>query len=148
MQPAGIVVPAFTPHNTRLLLLSSIGEPYDPVTGKGTLGKNLPHQVTSGSRAWIIYNERLNAFITSGAVGLNFADFDGDRALDPSSGILRGGTFGRGTSPSGLPIGSFGRIPPGKRRATRARSARRLPSACGTGLDPEMDPAAILSRTG
>src|SRR6202034_842550 len=45
-QPASIVVLAtFTLNNTRLLYLSKIGTPYDAAAGKGTLGKNLTHQV-------------------------------------------------------------------------------------------------------
>ena len=40
----------FTLNNVRLLLLSKIGTPYDPATGKGTLGKNLTHQVGGASR--------------------------------------------------------------------------------------------------
>jgi len=45
-QPASTVVPAsFTLNNSRLLLLSKIGTPYDPNTRKDTLGRNLTHQV-------------------------------------------------------------------------------------------------------
>lgn len=40
-QPADVVVlAAFTMSNTRLLLLSGIGLPYDPSTGEGVVGKN------------------------------------------------------------------------------------------------------------
>ena len=34
-----------TPNSVRLLLLSDIGDRYDPVAGKGRLGKNLTHRV-------------------------------------------------------------------------------------------------------
>src|SRR5436190_22877157 len=45
-QPASTVVLAsFTLNNTRLLLLSKIGTPYDPNPRKDTLGRNLTHQV-------------------------------------------------------------------------------------------------------
>jgi hypothetical protein len=41
-QPAATVVLAsFTLSNTRLLALSKIGTQYDPITRKGTLGRNL-----------------------------------------------------------------------------------------------------------
>ncbi|HYM11558.1 MAG TPA: hypothetical protein VEU62_12545, partial [Bryobacterales bacterium] len=69
---------------------------------------------TSGGGGSIIFNEPLNGFMTTGSVGYNYADFDGDRGADPASGILRGGTIGRGTSPGELPIASFGRVPPGE----------------------------------
>src|SRR5207244_1547425 len=46
-QPASLVfLASWTFNNTRLLLLSGIGEPYHPATGRGTLGSNLTHQVT------------------------------------------------------------------------------------------------------
>ena len=47
-QPAELVfLASWTLNNTRLLLLSGIGEPYNAQTGKGTLGRNLTHQVCS-----------------------------------------------------------------------------------------------------
>ena len=40
LQPAGVVIVAgWTLNSVRLLLLSKVGEPYDPATGKGTLGR-------------------------------------------------------------------------------------------------------------
>ena len=45
-QPADIVfLGTWTVHNTRLFLLSGIGEPYDAQRGKGAVGHNLTHQV-------------------------------------------------------------------------------------------------------
>src|SRR5271154_4104160 len=42
IQPASIVILAsWTLNNARLLMLSKVGEAYDPATGKGTTGKNL-----------------------------------------------------------------------------------------------------------
>ena len=38
---------AFGINNVRLLLLSGIGQPYDPVTDKGVVGRNYTHQTTS-----------------------------------------------------------------------------------------------------
>jgi gluconate 2-dehydrogenase alpha chain len=112
LQPANIVIlAAWTPHNVRLLLLSATGDPYDPASGKGTLGKNLTHQVGSGG-GMIIHDKPLNSFMTSGATGFVFADLNGDRGADPSFGTLQGGMFGRGNSPVALPITSFGMIPP------------------------------------
>src|ERR1700693_4280925 len=46
-QPADVVVLAsWTLNNTRLLLLSGVGEPYNPSTGTGTVGRSLTHQVS------------------------------------------------------------------------------------------------------
>ena len=46
-QPAGIVVlSAYVFGNISLLFNSGIGEPYDPVTGKGAVGKNYCYQLS------------------------------------------------------------------------------------------------------
>jgi gluconate 2-dehydrogenase alpha chain len=113
-QPAEVVVlSAWTPNSVRLLLLSDIGEKYDPVTAKGTLGKNLTHQVTSGASGMLVFKERLNLFMGSGAVGYGVADLDGDIKHEVPENILRGGTFLRGAATGEGPAGSFGRVPNG-----------------------------------
>jgi gluconate 2-dehydrogenase alpha chain len=115
MQPAELVVlSAWTPNSVRLLLLSEIGEAYNPVTGQGTLGKNLTHQVTSGGAGMLVFKEHLNLFMGSGAVGYGIADFDGDLKEEPPEKILRGGLFLRGAAASQGPVASFGRIPRGE----------------------------------
>jgi gluconate 2-dehydrogenase alpha chain len=111
-QPADAVVLAtFTLNNVKLLSLSKIGTPYDPVTEKGTLGKNLTHQV-GGASTRIMFDKPLNAFMGSGAMGMMIADFDGDHALTGSESIVRGGTISVGTS-GNRPIASFGSYPAG-----------------------------------
>ncbi|MFX5956686.1 GMC family oxidoreductase N-terminal domain-containing protein, partial [Acinetobacter baumannii] len=48
-QPADLVLlTAFQTHNVRLLLLSGIGKPYDPVSGEGVVGKNFAYQYNGG----------------------------------------------------------------------------------------------------
>ena len=45
-QPAALVMLcAFQLHNVRLLLLSKIGAPYDPISGEGVVGKNFAYQI-------------------------------------------------------------------------------------------------------
>jgi gluconate 2-dehydrogenase alpha chain len=45
-QPADLVIlGAYTLNNIRLLLLSEIGQAYDPNTGTGVVGRNFTHQV-------------------------------------------------------------------------------------------------------
>jgi len=112
MQPAGVVIlSAWTTHNVRLLMLSKIGEQYDPATGKGLVGKNLTHQVITSARAWLVTNEPMNGFMNNSGLGYRISDYDGNYNIKPEDGILRGGTFTRGGLGGDLPISSFGRIP-------------------------------------
>lgn len=114
MQPASIVVlSSFTPNNTRLLLMSKIGNPYDPATGKGTLGKNFTHTVGGGGSATLVFDKPLNLFMNAGGQAIRIADFDGFNGIPADSGALRGG-LGGGGGGGGRPIASFGRIPAGE----------------------------------
>ena len=110
-QPASIVVLAtFTLNNTRLLYLSKIGTPYDAAAAKGTLGKNLTHQVDGNTRVFL--NQPLNAFMGTGALGMRISEFDGDHGLTGSEGLLRMGTIGV-LSNGNRPIDSFDASPRG-----------------------------------
>jgi gluconate 2-dehydrogenase alpha chain len=110
-QPAGIViVGGWTLNTVKLLLLSKAGTPYDPATGKGTLGKNLTHQVSQTTR--IYFDKPLNAFMGAGGLGIGISDFDGKEGVDSHPGVLRGGNI-RVMSGGDTPIASFGQIPSG-----------------------------------
>ena len=114
-QPASIVVLAtFTLNNTRLLYLSKIGTPYDAAAGKGTLGKNLTHQVDGNVRVFL--DRPLNAFMGTGALGMRISEFDGDHGLTGSEGLLRMGTIGV-LSNGNRPIDSFDASPRGSANA-------------------------------
>lgn len=114
MQPASLVIlSSFTPSNVKLLLLSKIGQPYDPESGKGTLGKNFCHQMSGGGGGQIVYKDPLNSFMNAGGQGVYFSDFDGFNRIDPDAHILRGGTF-TGGGGGGHAISSFGAVPPGE----------------------------------
>jgi gluconate 2-dehydrogenase alpha chain len=113
-QPAGVVIlAAWTTHNVRLLMLSRIGEQYDPVANKGLVGRNLTHQVITSTRAQLVLKDPMNAFMNNSGLGYRISDYDGNFGIKPSDGILRGGTFNGGSGVTVLPISSFGRIPPG-----------------------------------
>lgn len=109
-QPASLVfLASWTLNNTRLLLLSGIGEPYDPATGRGTVGSNLTHQVSVGA-ATAFFDQPLNRFMGSGSAGILFSDFDRDDLDRSSLNFIRGGYFGaRGYGFQ--PIGAFGVLP-------------------------------------
>ena len=96
--------------NNRLLMLSGTDAQYDPATGRGTLGKNLTHQV-SFTAATVFFDKPLNRFMGAGGAGRRFADFDGDVFDHSKLPFLRGGIFGAimtGTAP----IATFGVLPP------------------------------------
>jgi gluconate 2-dehydrogenase alpha chain len=110
-QPAGTVILAsFTLNNVRLLSLSKIGTPYDPASGKGNLGRNLTHQVDHNTRVFM--DRPLNLFMGTGSLGIRIPDFDGDRDLNGSDGLLRFGMLTCQTSGS-RPIATFDTAPQG-----------------------------------
>lgn len=109
-QPAELVfVASWTLNNTRLLLLSGIGEPYNPQTGKGTLGRNLTHQVFF-SAATAFFDKPLNRFMGSGASGICVGDLDGDAFDHSGVRFVRGGTL-LAMSFGFRPIANFGVVP-------------------------------------
>lgn len=112
-QPADVVIlSSWTVSNNRLLMMSGIGERYDPTTGRGTLGRNLTHQVMQ--EVQLFFDKSLNAFMGSGSLGSGIGEFAGDPlGTDPSDGILRGSEL-RVVTGGGLPISSFGEPPPGE----------------------------------
>jgi len=110
-QPADLIfLAAFMLNNPRLLLLSNIGKPYDPVSGKGTVGRNLTHQVIAPV-VTLFLDRPLNRFMSSGADGISIGDFDGDNFDHTELSFLRGGIL-RALSETGGPIASFGMLPP------------------------------------
>jgi gluconate 2-dehydrogenase alpha chain len=109
-QPADLLfLASWTLNNTRLLLLSGIGEPYDPSTGKGTVGRNLTHQVQFGA-AQAFFEKPLNRFMGSGAAGICIGDLDGDVFDHDKVPFLRGGTL-MALSLGYRPIANFGVVP-------------------------------------
>ncbi len=110
LQPASLVfLSSWTFNNTRLLLLSGIGEPYDAATGRGTVGSNLTHQV-SISAATAFFDQPLNRFMGSGSAGILMSDFDGDVFDHDKLGFVRGG-FLAARGYGFQPIASFGVVP-------------------------------------
>ena len=110
-QPADMVfLGSWTLNNTRLLLLSGIGEPYDPATGKGVVGRNLTHQV-SFTAAVAFFEKPLNRFMGAAPAGTRISDFDGDTMDHGNLPFLRGGTMA-GIGQGYQPIVSFGTLPP------------------------------------
>jgi gluconate 2-dehydrogenase alpha chain len=110
LQPADVVILAsWAISNTRLLLLSGIGEAYDPKTRKGQVGRNATHQVAGGIRVFM--DKPLNAFMGAGASGIAISDFEGDN-FDHAPLDFLGGAYVQASSPGYRPIGMFGAVPP------------------------------------
>ena len=109
-QPAELVfLASWTLNNTRLLPLSKVGEPYDPATNGGTVGRNLTHQVSLPA-ATLFFDRPLNRFMGSGASGITVSDFNGDVFDHSGLHFLRGGNF-HGSSGGNRPIANFGTMP-------------------------------------
>lgn len=90
-QPAEIVVLCAYPlQNTRLLLLSNIGTPYDPRSGEGAVGKNYCYQVMSSVTVFFD-EEYTNGFVGAGALGMAVDDYNGDNFDHSGLGFIGGG---------------------------------------------------------
>lgn len=77
IQPANVVVlTSYILNNAKLLMVSQIGEQYDPETGQGTLGKNYAYQILPGASGF--FDEQMNTFMGAGALGMTVDDFNGD----------------------------------------------------------------------
>lgn len=103
------ILASWTLNNTRLLLLSGLGEPYDPATAKGNVGRNLTHQILSS--ATLFFERPLNRFMGSAAAGLRVSDWDGDTFDHSHLPFLRGGSFTVMHITEG-PVANFGVLPP------------------------------------
>ena len=109
-QPAELIfLASWTLNNTRLLLLSGIGKAYDPATRKGSLGRNLTHQVAF-SAVTAFFEKPLNRFMGSGASGIMLSDLDGDLFDHSKHPFLRGGALSARSARS-LPISECGAVP-------------------------------------
>jgi gluconate 2-dehydrogenase alpha chain len=113
-QPADIVVmAAFTMTNTRLLLLGGIGEPYDPKTLRGTVGKNFCYQTSSG--VGVYFSDRwINPFLGAGGSGTVIDEFNNDN-FDHSALPFLGGASISAAVTGGRPIRGRS-TPPGTAR--------------------------------
>lgn len=90
VQPANIVIScAYAQHNVHMLLLSKIGQPYDPVTNTGVVGRNYAYQITSAVDVFM--KENLNPFMGAGALGQAIDEFNGDNFDHGPEGFVGGG---------------------------------------------------------
>src|SRR5699024_1036474 len=95
-QPADVVVlSAFAFSNNRLLMLSDIGEQYDPETKKGTIGRNFNGQYNSafnGAKGFF-EDEKFNLYMGAGALGAAVNDYAADNFDHSDLDFIGGGAI-------------------------------------------------------
>jgi gluconate 2-dehydrogenase alpha chain len=113
-QPANLVILAtYCFNNTRLLLLSNIGKPYDVHTGNGVVGRNYSYQ--TGGKVQVFYDDReFNPFIGGGMTSVQLDDFNGE-AFDRSELGFVGSAYIAVSSSGATPIKNKP-VPPGTPR--------------------------------
>ena len=104
-QPAGMVLLcAYAINNVHLMLLSGLGEPYDPVSQKGVIGKNYCYQ--TGAGATLFFEGRhFNPFMSAGGSNATIDDFNINWDFDRGKHGFVGGYNVAGGFNTALPIG-------------------------------------------
>ena len=88
-QPAELVILAsYTFNNTRLMLLSGIGKPYDPVNNTGVVGRNYAYQTNSGVR--LFFEDKVFNPFMGGGFGMVIDEFNGDNFDHTGLGFISG----------------------------------------------------------
>ena len=93
-QPADVIlVTAWVFNNTRLLLVSGMGEPYDPRTGRGVIGRNYAYQIMPTPARAFFKDKDLHPFMGSGANGVVVDDLDADNFDHTDLDFIGGGSL-------------------------------------------------------
>ncbi|RWR15534.1 GMC family oxidoreductase [Paenirhodobacter populi] len=105
-QPADIVImSSYQLNNVHLMLVSGIGQPYDPATGEGVTGKNYAYQITGGTTLFF-KDEIFNPFVGHGANATVIDDFGMNQNDFGALGFIGGSYLFSGTF-NGQPIRSM-----------------------------------------
>jgi gluconate 2-dehydrogenase alpha chain len=97
-QPAELVLlTSYVLNNTRLMLLSGIGKPYDPVANTGTVGRNYAYQ-TPSSVTLFFEDKNFNSFMGAGGLGIAIDEFNGDNFDHSGLGFIGGGFLQAGSN--------------------------------------------------
>ena len=92
IQPAEVVVlTSYVMNNAKLLMVSGIGEQYNPDTQKGTLGKNYAYQILPGATGF--FDEQMNVFMGAGSLGMTIDDLNGDNFDHSDLDFIHGGSI-------------------------------------------------------
>ncbi|TQS71751.1 GMC family oxidoreductase [Rhodobacteraceae bacterium] len=110
-QPADLViVAAYSLHNVHLMLLSEIGQPYDPVSGEGVIGRNYAYQMNGGT-SMFFKDHDFAPFIGTGSTGVSIDDYSIGQIDFGAEGFIGGSYITAGHS-GGRPIQQLS-VPPG-----------------------------------
>lgn len=111
-QPADLVIlAAYQLHNTHLMLLPGLGEPYNPQTGEGVTGKTYSYQMTGGT-GMFFEDVEFNPFAGAGSNGYCIDDFAINRIDFAAEGFI-GGSYISSTQTNGQPINELAGRRPG-----------------------------------
>lgn len=92
IQPAeAVVLTSYVFNNAKLLMVSKIGEQYDPATGRGTLGRSYCYQILPGASGY--FEEQMNTFMGAGALGMTIDDFNADNFDHSQLDFIHGGSL-------------------------------------------------------
>lgn len=106
-QPADLVILAgFMLNNVHLLLTSRLGQPYNPYSGEGVIGRNYAYQTIVGESQLFFKDTSFNPFIGSGANGVCIDDFGFARIDFAREGFIGGGRIAA-TQTNGQPVHSM-----------------------------------------
>jgi gluconate 2-dehydrogenase alpha chain len=103
-QPAKIVVlAAYGMNNVHLMLASGIGQAYDPVSGKGLIGKNYCYQ--TGAAAMLFFEDKhFHPYMAAGGMGMMIDDFHANWDFDRAPHGYIGGSIIGTSMYGGRPI--------------------------------------------
>jgi gluconate 2-dehydrogenase alpha chain len=105
-QPASMVfLCTFTLNNTHLMLLSGIGQPYDPKTDTGAIGRNYCYETRTGSTLFF-EGRHFNPFMSAGGTNTVIDDFNANWAFDRGPLKALGGYIVSSGNNTNLPIGN------------------------------------------
>jgi gluconate 2-dehydrogenase alpha chain len=105
-----VILAAYTLGNVRLLLLSGIGRPYDPTTGRGIVGRNYSYQVMLSGSAFF-EDQQFRRYMGATGVAAYIDDFMPANLNYPDLDFVGGGMIGCGAR-GGAPISGLV-LPPG-----------------------------------
>lgn len=106
-----VLLCAFSYINVHLMLVSGIGTPYDPQTGKGTVGRNYSYQNLNRVVLFFDKNVQANGFIGIGGAGATMDDLNGNQLDNAAAGFVGGGIIWARQPGSG-PVRGIN-VPPG-----------------------------------